>query len=72
MQREIVSSVRLAALPPAFGTRALSPQATEYAFAYIQVPQDVSMHIMHTVCTVLYWSNCVRTELLLHMSPPAV
>ncbi|KAG1953289.1 ribonuclease TUDOR [Pimephales promelas] len=38
--REILSSTRLAALPPAFSTRTLPPQATEYAFAYIQVPQD--------------------------------
>ncbi|XP_066523227.1 staphylococcal nuclease domain-containing protein 1 isoform X2 [Hoplias malabaricus] len=38
--REMVSSVRLAALPPAFSTRTLPPQATEYAFAFIQVPQD--------------------------------
>lgn len=33
---------RLAAIPPAFSTRTLPAQATEYAFAYIQVPQDVS------------------------------
>uniref|UniRef100_A0A8C1XAX7 Staphylococcal nuclease domain-containing protein n=1 Tax=Cyprinus carpio TaxID=7962 RepID=A0A8C1XAX7_CYPCA len=38
--REILSSTRLAALPPAFSTRTLPPQATEYAFAFIQVPQD--------------------------------
>ncbi|XP_057179611.1 staphylococcal nuclease domain-containing protein 1 [Triplophysa rosa] len=38
--REILSSTRLAALPPAFSTRTLPPQASEYAFAYIQVPQD--------------------------------
>nr|AAH47835.1 Snd1 protein [Danio rerio] len=38
--REVLSSTRLAALPPAFSTRTLPPQATEYAFAYIQVPQD--------------------------------
>ncbi|XP_049892608.1 staphylococcal nuclease domain-containing protein 1 [Epinephelus moara] len=38
--REVVSSTRLAAMPPAFGTRTLPAQATEYAFAFIQVPQD--------------------------------
>uniref|UniRef100_A0A668A6H1 Staphylococcal nuclease domain-containing protein n=1 Tax=Myripristis murdjan TaxID=586833 RepID=A0A668A6H1_9TELE len=38
--REIVSSTRLAAMPPAFSTRTLPAQATEYAFAFIQVPQD--------------------------------
>ncbi|XP_057710766.1 staphylococcal nuclease domain-containing protein 1 [Corythoichthys intestinalis] len=38
--REIVSSTRLAAIPPAFSTRTLPAQATEYAFAFIQVPQD--------------------------------
>uniref|UniRef100_A0A8D3E3M0 Staphylococcal nuclease domain-containing protein n=1 Tax=Scophthalmus maximus TaxID=52904 RepID=A0A8D3E3M0_SCOMX len=38
--REVVSSTRLAAIPPAFSTRTLPAQATEYAFAYIQVPQD--------------------------------
>ncbi|XP_029104788.1 staphylococcal nuclease domain-containing protein 1 [Scleropages formosus] len=38
--RETVPSTRLAALPPAFSIRALPAQATEYAFAYIQVPQD--------------------------------
>uniref|UniRef100_A0A673MAT0 Staphylococcal nuclease domain-containing protein n=1 Tax=Sinocyclocheilus rhinocerous TaxID=307959 RepID=A0A673MAT0_9TELE len=38
--REILSSTRLAALPPAFSTRTLPPQATEYTFAFIQVPQD--------------------------------
>uniref|UniRef100_A0A673BIQ7 Staphylococcal nuclease domain-containing protein n=1 Tax=Sphaeramia orbicularis TaxID=375764 RepID=A0A673BIQ7_9TELE len=38
--REVVSSTRLAAIPPAFSTRTLPAQATEYAFAFIQVPQD--------------------------------
>uniref|UniRef100_A0A673I3Z8 Staphylococcal nuclease domain-containing protein n=1 Tax=Sinocyclocheilus rhinocerous TaxID=307959 RepID=A0A673I3Z8_9TELE len=38
--REILSSTRLAALSPAFSTRTLPPQATEYTFAFIQVPQD--------------------------------
>ncbi|XP_030639372.1 staphylococcal nuclease domain-containing protein 1 isoform X3 [Chanos chanos] len=38
--REVVSSTRLAALPPAFSTRTLPAQATEYTFAFIQVPQD--------------------------------
>lgn len=41
-QREVVPSTRLAAMPPAFGIRTLPAQATEHAFAYIQVPQDVS------------------------------
>lgn len=41
-QREVVSSTRLAAIPPAFSTRTLPVQATEYTFAFIQVPQDVS------------------------------
>uniref|UniRef100_A0A8C1KED9 Staphylococcal nuclease domain-containing protein 1 n=1 Tax=Cyprinus carpio TaxID=7962 RepID=A0A8C1KED9_CYPCA len=43
--REILSSTRLAALPPAFSTRTLPPQATEYAFAFIQVPQDVTEYL---------------------------
>lgn len=38
--RETLSSTRLAPLPPAFSTRTLPAQATEYAFAFIQVPQD--------------------------------
>ncbi|XP_071397824.1 staphylococcal nuclease domain-containing protein 1 isoform X1 [Centroberyx affinis] len=38
--REIVPSTRLAAIPPAFSTRTLPAQATEYTFAFIQVPQD--------------------------------
>ncbi|GLD48400.1 staphylococcal nuclease domain-containing protein 1, partial [Lates japonicus] len=38
--REVVSSTRLAAIPPAFSTRTLPAQATEYTFAFIQVPQD--------------------------------
>lgn len=41
-QREVVSSTRLAAIPPAFSIRTLPAQATEYTFAFIQVPQDVS------------------------------
>uniref|UniRef100_W5NER7 Staphylococcal nuclease domain-containing protein n=1 Tax=Lepisosteus oculatus TaxID=7918 RepID=W5NER7_LEPOC len=39
-KRETVPSTRLAALPPAFNIRTLPAQATEYAFAFIQVPQD--------------------------------
>lgn len=42
LQREILPSARLGTLPPAFSTRVLPAQATEYAFAFIQVPQDVS------------------------------
>lgn len=42
LQREILPSSRLGTLPPAFSTRVLPAQATEYAFAFIQVPQDVS------------------------------
>lgn len=42
LQREILPSTRLGTLPPAFSTRVLPAQATEYAFAFIQVPQDVS------------------------------
>ncbi|TWW64714.1 4SNc-Tudor domain protein p100 co-activator [Takifugu flavidus] len=38
--REVVPSTRLAAIPPAFGVRTLPAQATEYTFAYIQVPED--------------------------------
>nr|KAF6470315.1 staphylococcal nuclease and tudor domain containing 1 [Molossus molossus] len=38
--REILPSSRLGVLPPAFSTRVLPAQATEYAFAFIQVPQD--------------------------------
>uniref|UniRef100_A0A8D0L8Y3 Tudor domain-containing protein n=1 Tax=Sphenodon punctatus TaxID=8508 RepID=A0A8D0L8Y3_SPHPU len=40
--KETLPSTRLAALPPAFSIRVLSVQATEYKFAFIQVPQDVS------------------------------
>uniref|UniRef100_A0A8C6NKQ8 Staphylococcal nuclease domain-containing protein 1 n=1 Tax=Nothobranchius furzeri TaxID=105023 RepID=A0A8C6NKQ8_NOTFU len=38
--REVVSTSRLAVMPPAFSTRTLPAQATEYTFAFIQVPQD--------------------------------
>ncbi|XP_076980570.1 staphylococcal nuclease domain-containing protein 1 isoform X2 [Tamandua tetradactyla] len=38
--REILPATRLGTLPPAFSTRVLPAQATEYAFAFIQVPQD--------------------------------
>ncbi|XP_060257941.1 staphylococcal nuclease domain-containing protein 1-like [Ovis aries] len=38
--REILPSTRLGTLPPALSTRVLPAQATEYAFAFIQVPQD--------------------------------
>ncbi|KFO29313.1 hypothetical protein H920_09260 [Fukomys damarensis] len=38
--REILPSTRLGTLPPAFTPRVLPAQATEYAFAFIQVPQD--------------------------------
>lgn len=41
-QREVVSATRLAAIPPAFSIRTLPAQATEYVFAFIQIPQDVS------------------------------
>ena len=47
LQREILPSSRLGTLPPAFSTRVLPAQATEYAFAFIQVPQDVSLHAFH-------------------------
>lgn len=46
LQREILPSTRLGTLPPAFSTRVLPAQATEYAFAFIQVPQDVSRCII--------------------------
>lgn len=42
LQKETLPSTRLATLPQAFGTRVLPAQATEYKFAFIQVPQDVS------------------------------
>lgn len=42
-QREVVPSTRLATIPPAFGIRTLPAQATEYTFAYIHVPEDVSV-----------------------------
>lgn len=45
-QREILPSTRLGTLPPAFSTRVLPAQATEYAFAFIQVPQDVSTDLI--------------------------
>ncbi|NXP98282.1 SND1 protein, partial [Vidua macroura] len=38
--KETLPPSRLAPLPPAFSPRVLPPQATEYAFAFIQVPQD--------------------------------
>ncbi|KAJ8783025.1 hypothetical protein J1605_009633 [Eschrichtius robustus] len=41
--REILPSSRLGTLPPAFSTRVLPAQATEYAFAFIQVPQDTPL-----------------------------
>lgn len=53
-QREILSSTRLAALPPAFSTRTLPPQASEYAFAYIQVPQDVSSRTYTPIHAVMW------------------
>ncbi|KAF1536478.1 Staphylococcal nuclease domain-containing protein 1, partial [Eudyptes schlegeli] len=39
-QKETLPATRLAALPPAFSARVLPAQATEYKFAFIQVPQD--------------------------------
>uniref|UniRef100_A0A8C2ZTJ7 Staphylococcal nuclease domain-containing protein n=1 Tax=Cyclopterus lumpus TaxID=8103 RepID=A0A8C2ZTJ7_CYCLU len=50
--REVVSSTRLAAMPPAFGTRTLPAQATEHAFAYIQVPQDEDVRADVVDCIV--------------------
>ncbi|KAL7867516.1 hypothetical protein SRHO_G00089000 [Serrasalmus rhombeus] len=50
--REMVSSVRLAALPPAFSTRNLPPQAIEYTFAFIQVPQDEDARADAVDCVV--------------------
>ncbi|KAF1578773.1 UNVERIFIED_CONTAM: Staphylococcal nuclease domain-containing protein 1, partial [Eudyptes pachyrhynchus] len=38
--KETLPATRLAALPPAFSARVLPAQATEYKFAFIQVPQD--------------------------------
>ncbi|KAF7253812.1 Staphylococcal nuclease domain-containing protein 1 [Varanus komodoensis] len=38
--KETLPSARLAALPQAFSTRILPAQASEYKFAFIQVPQD--------------------------------
>uniref|UniRef100_A0A8U8C7M7 Staphylococcal nuclease domain-containing protein 1 n=1 Tax=Geospiza parvula TaxID=87175 RepID=A0A8U8C7M7_GEOPR len=38
--KETLPPSRLAPLPPAFSPRVLPPQATEYTFAFIQVPQD--------------------------------
>ncbi|XP_014746238.1 PREDICTED: staphylococcal nuclease domain-containing protein 1 [Sturnus vulgaris] len=38
--KETLPPTRLAPLPPAFSPRVLPPQATEYTFAFIQVPQD--------------------------------
>lgn len=43
VQKETLPSTRLGTLPPAFSTRILPAQAIEYKFAFIQVPQDVSM-----------------------------
>ncbi|NWH75750.1 SND1 protein, partial [Piaya cayana] len=40
--KETLPASRLAALPPPFSPRVLPAQATEYRFAFIQVPQDVS------------------------------
>ncbi|NXU93771.1 SND1 protein, partial [Xiphorhynchus elegans] len=40
--KETLPPSRLAPLPPAFSPRVLPAQATEYTFAFIQVPQDVS------------------------------
>lgn len=55
LQREILPSTRLGTLPPAFSTRVLPAQATEYAFAFIQVPQDVSLPPSKADCPL---SNC--------------
>ncbi|XP_056338641.1 staphylococcal nuclease domain-containing protein 1 [Oenanthe melanoleuca] len=38
--KEALPPSRLAPLPAAFSPRVLPPQATEYSFAFIQVPQD--------------------------------
>ncbi|XP_063304417.1 staphylococcal nuclease domain-containing protein 1 [Pelobates fuscus] len=38
--REVLTSTRLGAIPQSFSVRTLPAQAIEYAFAFIQVPQD--------------------------------
>lgn len=38
--REVLPATRLGTLPASFTTRILPPQAVEYAFAFVQVPQD--------------------------------
>ncbi|KAI4803087.1 hypothetical protein KUCAC02_006644, partial [Chaenocephalus aceratus] len=61
--REVVSSTRLAAIPPAFSTRTLPAQATEHALAYIQVPLDchpASENAAPLFCS-LFRPDCWRT-----------
>uniref|UniRef100_A0AAY5EUX8 Staphylococcal nuclease domain-containing protein n=1 Tax=Electrophorus electricus TaxID=8005 RepID=A0AAY5EUX8_ELEEL len=65
--REIVSSVRLATLPPSFSTRTLPSQATEYAFAFIQVPQDEDARADAVDCVVRDIQN---TQCLLNVEYP--
>ncbi|XP_077356223.1 staphylococcal nuclease domain-containing protein 1 [Festucalex cinctus] len=59
--RETVSSTRLATIPPAFSTRTLPAQATEYTFAYIQVPQDEDARADVVDCVVrdIHNSQCL-------------
>ncbi|KAG9280635.1 staphylococcal nuclease domain-containing protein 1 [Astyanax mexicanus] len=62
--REVLSSVRLATLPPAFSTRALPAQATEYAFAFIQVSQDEDARADAVDCIV---KDIQNTQCLLNV-----
>ncbi|KAK5876490.1 hypothetical protein CesoFtcFv8_025839 [Champsocephalus esox] len=59
--REVVSSTRLAAIPPAFSTRTLPAQATEHALAYIQVPldEDVRADVVDCVVRDIQNSQCL-------------
>uniref|UniRef100_A0A674MCE2 Staphylococcal nuclease domain-containing protein 1 n=1 Tax=Takifugu rubripes TaxID=31033 RepID=A0A674MCE2_TAKRU len=59
--REVVPSTRLAAIPPAFGVRTLPAQATEYTFAYIQVPEDEDARADVVDCVVrdIHNSQCL-------------
>uniref|UniRef100_A0AAY4C3L9 Staphylococcal nuclease domain-containing protein n=1 Tax=Denticeps clupeoides TaxID=299321 RepID=A0AAY4C3L9_9TELE len=59
--KEVLSSTRLAPLPPAFSHKTLAAQAHEYAFAYILVPQDEDARADVVDCLVkdIHNSQCL-------------
>uniref|UniRef100_A0A8C5JNI2 Staphylococcal nuclease domain-containing protein n=1 Tax=Junco hyemalis TaxID=40217 RepID=A0A8C5JNI2_JUNHY len=69
--KETLPPSRLAPLPPAFSPRVLPPQATEYTFAFIQVPQDVmSVLCPHHSVTSALLCACHLTVRCHHCSAP--